>query len=109
MVNITGLQLKNPTMLAAGIMRYHGCFAHPDGSGRRRCWATKSIGPQPKEGHSNPSMVKLDCGYLNAMGLPNPSYEAFLPELEKAKDAGVPVIASIFGGNMEEFRMVAED
>ncbi|MGB3908690.1 MAG: dihydroorotate dehydrogenase [Methanomethylovorans sp.] len=109
MVNITGLQLKNPTMLAAGIMGTTGASLIRMAREGAGAVVTKSIGPQPKEGHSNPSMVKLDCGYLNAMGLPNPSYEAFLPELEKAKDkAGVPVIASIFGGNMEEFRMVAE-
>lgn len=109
MVNITGLRLKNPAILAAGIMGTTGAslirVAH-EGAG---AVVTKSIGPQPKDGHSNPSMVKLDQGYLNAMGLPNPSYEAFLPELEKAKDkAGVPVIASIFGGNADEFRKVAE-
>ena len=109
MINITGLRMKNPTILAAGIMGTTGAalvrMAH-EGAG---AVVTKSIGPQPKDGHSNPSMVKLDHGYLNAMGLPNPSYEAFLPELEKAKyNAEVPVIASIFGGNADEFRKVAE-
>jgi dihydroorotate dehydrogenase (NAD+) catalytic subunit len=54
-------------------------------------------------------MVRLDCGFLNAMGLPNPSYPGFLQELEIAKkDSGVPVIASIFGGNAAEFTEVAE-
>jgi dihydroorotate dehydrogenase (NAD+) catalytic subunit len=54
-------------------------------------------------------MVKLDCGFLNAMGLPNPSYPAFLQELDIAKkDSGVPVIASIFGGSPAEFKEVAE-
>jgi dihydroorotate dehydrogenase (NAD+) catalytic subunit len=109
MMNITGLHLKNPTMLAAGIMGTTGASLIRMAREGAGAVVTKSIGPQPKEGHSNPSMVKLECGYLNAMGLPNPSYEAFLPELEKAKNkAGVPVIASIFGGNPEEFRMVAE-
>lgn len=109
MMNITGLHLKNPTILAAGIMGTTGASLIRMAREGAGAVVTKSIGPQPKEGHSNPSMVKLECGYLNAMGLPNPSYESFLPELEKAKDkAGVPVIASIFGGNPEEFRMVAE-
>ena len=109
MMNITGLRMKNPTILAAGIMGTTGAalirMAH-EGAG---AVVTKSIGSQPKDGHSNPSMVKLDHGHLNAMGLPNPSYEDFLLELEKAKHkAGVPVIASIFGGNADEFRKVAE-
>ena len=108
-MNITGLCLKNPTILAAGIMGTTGASlirVAREGAG---AVVTKSIGPQPKDGHSNPSMVKLDQSYLNAMGLPNPSYVAFMPELEKAKNkAGVPVIASIFGGNADEFCKVAE-
>ncbi|MCC4765892.1 dihydroorotate dehydrogenase [Methanosarcina sp. DH1] len=110
MYTLTGLKLKNPTILAAGILGTTGAslcrVAHEGGAG---AVVTKSIGPMPKTGHSNPSMVKLDCGFLNAMGLPNPSYPSFFQELEIAKkDAGVPVIASIFGGNPAEFKEVAE-
>ena len=110
MYTLTGLKLKNPTILAAGILGTTGAslcrVAHEGGAG---AVVTKSIGPMPKTGHSNPSMVKLGCGFLNAMGLPNPSYPSFFQELEIAKkDAGVPVIASIFGGNPAEFKEVAE-
>lgn len=42
------------------------------------------------------------------MGLPNPSYRNFQDEIEKAKEGGVPVIASIFGGEPDEFREVAK-
>jgi len=106
MYTLTGLKLKNPTILAAGILGTTGAslcrVAHEGGAG---AVVTKSIGPIPKTGHSNPSMVKLDCGFLNAMGLPNPSYPGFFQELEIAKkDSGVPVIASIFGGSPAEFR-----
>jgi dihydroorotate dehydrogenase (NAD+) catalytic subunit len=109
MMNITGLRMKNPTILAAGIMGTTGAALIRMAREGAGAVVTKSIGSQPKDGHSNPSMVKLDHGHLNAMGLPNPSYEDFLLELEKAKHkAGVPVIASIFGGNADEFRKVAE-
>lgn len=108
MIKITGLKLENPTILAAGVMGTTGAAlirVAKEGAG---AVVSKSIGPVAKDGHHNPSMIKLDCGYLNAMGLPNPSYEAFLPELKKAKNnANVPIIASIFGGNAEEFRTVA--
>jgi dihydroorotate dehydrogenase (NAD+) catalytic subunit len=54
-------------------------------------------------------MVNLGYGFLNAMGLPNPSYPDFSGELEIAKrESEVPVIASIFGGNAEEFAIVAD-
>ena len=68
---------------------------------------TKSIGTEPKLGHHNPSMIRLEEGYINAMGLPNPSYGEFRQELAIAKEAGVPVIASIFGATPEEFTAVA--
>ena len=110
MYTLTGLELKNPTILAAGILGTTGaslCRAAREGGAG--AVVTKSIGPMPKTGHPNPSMVRLDCGFLNAMGLPNPSYPGFLQELEIAKkDSGVPVIASIFGGTVAEFTEVAE-
>ena len=65
---------------------------------------TKSIGPSPKEGHAGPCLVVLEDGLLNAMGLPNPSKE-FVDEITPL--AKKPVIASIFGGNPEEFAEVA--
>ncbi|TGC10589.1 dihydroorotate dehydrogenase [Methanolobus halotolerans] len=109
MIEITGLRLRNPAMLAAGIMGTTGASlirVAKEGAG---AVVTKSIGPHPKEGHKNPGMINLGYGFLNAMGLPNPSYPDFSYELAVAKkDAGVPVIASIFGGNAEEFTTVAE-
>ncbi|MGI5991397.1 MAG: dihydroorotate dehydrogenase [Methanosarcina sp.] len=110
MYSLTGLKLKNPTILAAGVLGTTGAsLCRVAREGRAGAVVTKSIGPTPKAGHSNPSMVKLDCGFLNAMGLPNPSYPSFLQELETAKkDSGVPVIASIFGGTPAEFKEVAE-
>jgi dihydroorotate dehydrogenase (NAD+) catalytic subunit len=110
MYSLTGLKLKNPTILAAGVLGTTGAsLCRVAREGRAGAVVTKSIGPTPKAGHSNPSMVKLDCGFLNAMGLPNPSYPGFLQELETAKkDSGVPVIASIFGGTPAEFKEVAE-
>jgi dihydroorotate dehydrogenase (NAD+) catalytic subunit len=110
MYTLTGLKLKNPTILAAGVLGTTGAslcrVAREGGAG---AVVTKSIGPAPKTGHSNPSMIKLECGFLNAMGLPNPSYPGFLQELEFAKNnSDAPVIASIFGGTPAEFAEVAE-
>ncbi len=109
MVTVTGLKLEDPLILASGIMGTTGASLVR----MARCGAgavvTKSIGPSSKKGHPNPSMVQLECGFLNAMGLPNPSYMEFARELEIAKkDSGVPVICSIFGGNAEEFVEVAQ-
>ncbi|HJH31656.1 MAG TPA: dihydroorotate dehydrogenase [Methanosarcinaceae archaeon] len=109
MITLTGLKLKNPTILAAGIMGTTGASLVRMANEGAGAVVTKSIGAEPKEGHPNPSMIQLECGFLNAMGLPNPSYDGFLQELEFAKNgSSVPVIASIFGGDADEFLRVAE-
>lgn len=116
MYKITGINFENPTMLAAGILGTTGAsmvrILNEGGAGGV---VTKSIGPIPVFGHHNPSMLALDGGYINAMGLPNPSYDAFRQEIEFVKSEtigkgveGRPVIASIFGGNAEEFVRTAE-
>ncbi len=106
-LSLTGLRLKNPLILAAGIMGTTGESLKRIALGGAGAVVTKSIGTEQKSGHSNPSMVEVDCGYLNAMGLPNPSYKNFQGEVMKAKEGGVPVIASIFGENPEEFSEIA--
>ncbi|MBU4374051.1 MAG: dihydroorotate dehydrogenase [Euryarchaeota archaeon] len=104
---LTGLKLKNPLMLAAGIMGTTGGSLKRIAESGAGAVVTKSIGLLPKSGHSNPSMVEVDCGYLNAMGLPNPSYKNFQGEIDIAKKSGVPVIASIFGGCSLDFSEIA--
>jgi dihydroorotate dehydrogenase (NAD+) catalytic subunit len=106
-VELTGISLENPLMLAAGIMGTTGGSMKRIAQAGAGAVVTKSIGVEPKSGHSNPSMVEVDCGYLNAMGLPNPSYKNFQQEIDTAKECGVPVIASIFGGCALDFSEIA--
>ena len=106
-LTVTGLKLKNPLVLAAGIMGTTGGSLKRIADNGAGAVVTKSIGIEPKTGHANPSMVEVDCGYLNAMGLPNPSYKNFQQEIDIARDSGVPVIASIFGGCALDFSQIA--
>jgi dihydroorotate dehydrogenase (NAD+) catalytic subunit len=107
-LTLTGLDLKNPFMLAAGIMGTTGDSLKRIAQAGAGAVVTKSIGTEPRSGHSNPSMVEVDCGYLNAMGLPNPSYKNFQDEIDRAREGGVPVIASIFGGCSLDFLEIAK-
>jgi dihydroorotate dehydrogenase (NAD+) catalytic subunit len=108
---ILDLKLANPTMLASGIMGVSGascCFVAKNGAG---AIVPKSLGPKEREGHSNPVLVefKEGVGFLNAVGLPNSGVDNSLGEIEFAmKNAGVPVIPSLFGGTKEEYGEVAE-
>jgi len=101
--NIGSLPLKNPTMLASGIMDEDA------GSMKRiiKCGAgaivTKSIGSQPREGYPNPTLIELEYGILNAMGLPNPGIDEFGEEILQLKKSKTPIIGSIYGANTKEF------
>jgi dihydroorotate dehydrogenase (NAD+) catalytic subunit len=102
-VELTGLALENPTILAAGVLGTTGSSLKRIANSGAGAVVTKSIGVEPKAGHPNPTMFKLECGFLNAMGLPNPSYKEFRSELDTAKESRVPVIASVFGAHPDEF------
>ncbi|MCL7414445.1 MAG: dihydroorotate dehydrogenase [ANME-2 cluster archaeon] len=107
-IELTGMGMKNPTILAAGVLGTTGSSLKRVANSGAGAVVTKSIGIEPKPGHPNPTMFKLECGFLNAMGLPNPSYKEFRGELDTAKESGVPVIASVFGAHPDEFSKIID-
>ena len=71
---------------------------------------TKSIGSRPRPGYPNPTVEEFDSwGMLNAMGLPNPGIAEYPREIRAAREHGVLVIGSIFGGSAEEFARLARE
>ena len=64
---------------------------------------TKSIGLIPREGYPNPTIVELEHGLLNAMGLPNPGIDYYSKELQQITKSKTPIIGSIYGANSSEF------
>lgn len=68
---------------------------------------TKSIGMQAREGYPNPTVIELECGILNAMGLPNPGIDLYGEELQQLRSATVPVIGSIYAADADEFVTLA--
>jgi len=108
-VEISGLLLPNPTMLAAGILGLSGASlleAIKKGAG---AVVTKSVGLKPRVGYANPSVIHVDCGLLNAVGLANPGANDFAEEIRELKKDGlsVPLITSVFGFSTEEFAETA--
>ena len=106
-VDIVGIHLRNPTMLASGILNETGKSMVEVARAGAGAIVTKSVGVEPRKGHPNPCVVELDHGLLNAMGLPNPGMKAYAAEVSEAKRGGVPVICSVFGGNEKEIAEVA--
>jgi dihydroorotate dehydrogenase (NAD+) catalytic subunit len=103
---IAGLKLANPTMLASGILGYTGLSLKS--VIEAGAVVTKSMGLEPRTGYPNPTVVQVDCGLLNAMGLPNPGISHFKEEMKELKNTGVPTILSVYGFSSEEFVKVAE-
>jgi dihydroorotate dehydrogenase (NAD+) catalytic subunit len=68
---------------------------------------TKSIGPEPREGYPEPTLVEVEGGMVNAAGLPNPGAVRFSEQLEGIRGRRLPVFVSIFGGDEKEFGRVA--
>jgi len=106
-VDVGGLRLRNPTMNAAGVLGMTAPLLRRVYEGGVGAVVTKSIGPEPRWGHPNPTVVAVEGGMLNAMGLPNPGAEYFAEEIMRLKESGVPVVASFFGASVEEFVEVA--
>ncbi|MGQ9679185.1 MAG: dihydroorotate dehydrogenase [Candidatus Bathyarchaeia archaeon] len=106
-VELAGLRLRNPTMNAAGILgmsRHQLKRFYEGGAG---AVVTKSLGRNPRNGHSNPTIVFVEGGVLNSMGLPNPGVDYFKDEIRRLKAEGIPVVASFFAASIEDFAYIA--
>jgi len=105
-IELCGIKMKNPTMLAAGILGSTAAslnWAARSGAG---AVVTKSFGMNPNKGYANPTTVEVTGGVINAIGLSNPGVNNFKVELEKLNKS-VPAIASLYGANPEEFSEIA--
>ena len=101
--------LSNPTILASGVLGVAAgglIRAWQDGAG---AVVTKTTGMTPRTGHPGPRIVGLyGDSFMNAMGIPNPGIDDYLPEVRTTLEHGAPVIGSALGDSPDEFAMVAE-
>ena len=101
-VKLDKIHLRNPTMLASGILGIsQGIFErlYHENIG---AIVTKSISVKPMKGYPNPTVIPLGGGsYLNAVGLSNPGVDAFSRELSNNKI--IPIFISLVGSSEKEF------
>ena len=101
---IAGLRLNNPTMLAAGILGTTAKSLMRVAEAGAGAVVTKSVGLKPRKGYANPTVVQVECGLINAVGLPNPGIKFFAEEIREAKKLlKIPLIVSIYGFSPKEF------
>jgi dihydroorotate dehydrogenase (NAD+) catalytic subunit len=105
-IELCGIKMRNPTMLAAGILGSTASSLNWAGRSGAGAVVTKSFGLNPNKGYANPTTVEVTGGVINAIGLSNPGVENFKNELEMLNKS-VPAIASIYGANPEEFSEIA--
>lgn len=107
-INFLGKALSSPTVLASGILGNSFDIlqrVHDSGCG---LVTMKSIGPAPRDGHNNPTVIDLGHGMINAVGLPSPGYLHMDHEWAALEKRDFPLIASIYGASVAEFQQVAD-
>ena len=106
---LAGLELKNPTILASGILGYSAESLNRIAKGGAGAVVTKSIGIEPRVGYANPTVVQAEAGLINAMGLPNPGIDVYAEEIKFSKIVlRIPLIVSVFGYSADEYAVVAK-
>ncbi|MFX0076369.1 MAG: dihydroorotate dehydrogenase [Candidatus Hermodarchaeota archaeon] len=107
-LNISELNLKSPLILASGILGVsHSSMKMLIDAGLGAI-TTKSIGPKPRKGYKNPSIIEVYPGtFLNSVGLGNPGIDNFMTEIEEIKKFNFPLIVSVFGDSFESYLKVA--
>jgi len=105
-----GIKMENPTVLASGILGTSAAImARAVEEGGAGAVTMKSIGPEERMGHPNPSVIAWEHGLLNAVGLPSPGYGNMEEEWKELEARKFPIIASIYGASVEEFVQVAKN
>ena len=99
--------MGNPLVLASGILGTTKGSIRLCAQAGAGAVTTKSLSTKPRKGHSNPMLVQVEHGFLNAVGYSNMGIKEALVEFKRLDDVGVPVIASVVGKDAREFALLA--
>lgn len=107
-VDLCGIALRNPTVLASGILGLSRGLLERVADCGAGAATIKSVTLEPRKGHNNPTVITYEAGMLNAVGYSNPGIEATLQEFVDVGKLPIPVFASAVGQNAEEFAKATE-
>jgi dihydroorotate dehydrogenase (NAD+) catalytic subunit len=104
MVNLAGIQMKNPVMVASGTFGFGEEFSEYYDLNELGAIVTKSVTLKPREGNPPPRLCETPSGMLNSIGLQNEGVKVFLekhlPFLSQFK---TPIIVNVAGETIEEY------
>jgi dihydroorotate dehydrogenase (NAD+) catalytic subunit len=107
-VQIGGLKLQNPVMVASGTFGYGVEYAQLLDLNQLGAVVVKGIRLHPVRGNPTPRTTEVTSGMLNAIGLQGPGVDGFIkkywPFLKTLK---VPAIINIWGTTVGEYAEVA--
>lgn len=107
-VNIGGIAMKNPVLVASGTFGYGPEYAELVDLNKLGAMVVKGICLNPTRGNATPRTAEVDSGLLNAIGLPGPGVDGFVRTyMPFLRQYDVPVIVNIWGKTIEEYAEVA--
>ncbi len=109
-VDIGGLKLRNPVLLASGTVGYGEEIAEFIDLKKIGGIITKSISLKPRLGNLPPRIVETPAGMLNSIGLANVGLDVFIKEkipfLEKLNPT---LICNIAASSVEEYKICVKE
>lgn len=107
-IDLAGVPLRNPVLLAAGTAGYIDEMAGVLDLARVGGVVTKSITKEPRAGNETWRVVETPVGMLNAIGLANVGAKIFCDQhAPKAASAATTIIGSIAGHSIDDYLTVA--
>ena len=107
-VNLCGVKLRNPTILASGILGVTKESVDRIGKSGAGAVTLKSLCHEERKGNPNPTMFGYDNVFLNAVGLPGQGIDNAIKDFGRLNNLSVPVIGSIYGYKIGQFGQVAK-
>ena len=106
-VEIAGLSLKNPVMVASGTFGYGREYSECFDIGALGAVMVKGVSLEPWRGNDVPRIVETPAGMLNAIGLQNPGVDHYVKyDLPFLRRFDTRVIVNVVGRTVEEYREV---
>lgn len=107
-VDLAGIKLKNPTILASGILGLDVATLKRVVKGGAGAVTIKSLTSEPRKGHNNPIFIEAAEGaFMNAVGYANKGIDHGIEEFKKW-DEEIPLIGSIVAADASEFAKLTE-
>lgn len=108
-VNLAGVELKNPIVVASGTFGFGREYAQFYDLGELGGICAKGLTLHRREGNPAPRIAETPMGILNSVGLQNPGVDDFIVhELPFMRQYDTKVIANISGNTPEEYGIMCE-